>query len=122
MTSDGLGRLPEYQFFRVGTQFSCEVKIPTCDTTFGSKTQGFRSQKLAQQNASKQAVRWLIENGHLKEDGHPACKNRRSEHHPATLQKPTAVVVEVMSSPTTVTTFGKQVNGHFVPFREIRRC
>jgi hypothetical protein len=86
----------------MGLQFSCEVRIPTRETPFGSRTTAFRSQKLAQHNAAKKAVQWLRENGHFGDDGHLARKNQNTEH-------PTTIAND--DSLGSGTTYGQQVHG-----------
>ncbi|KAF2429435.1 hypothetical protein EJ08DRAFT_279005 [Tothia fuscella] len=78
MNHDGVS-CPTYDFYMLDLQFACEVTIPDHDGPFGSQTQPFRSQKLAQANAAREAVLWLRQKGLLNDDDRPA-KRRKSEN------------------------------------------
>jgi hypothetical protein len=109
--TNGPGSIPQYQYFAVGLQFSCEVTIPIHDTPFGSKTVPFRSQKLARDNAAKEAVQWLKENGHLTGDERPAKK--RKLDHPTSTTPQISTEAGARDSPSSGASYGKQVSGKY---------
>jgi hypothetical protein len=109
VTSSGRASVADYQYLAVGLQFSCEVKIAIRESPFGSKTTTFRSKKLAQRNAAKEAVQWLKENGYINDDGRPVGKKRKTDH-PVTPEA-LATADADNDSPTPGLTYGKEVNG-----------
>ena len=68
---------PKYQTFALGLQFSVVLTFSLYpDHAFGSKTTPFASKKDAQTAAAKEAVLFLINQGHLDENGRPAKKRK----------------------------------------------
>ena len=53
---------PDFQEFRIGTQYSCELTLPShAGIIFGSRTRALPSKKAARNAAARDAVVWLRE-------------------------------------------------------------
>jgi hypothetical protein len=73
---------PIYEDFQETTTrqslWSSELTIPQRAELFGCRDLPFGSKKLARQNAAREAVLWLREQGHLSADGTPKKKQKRN--------------------------------------------
>ncbi|MCJ1225681.1 hypothetical protein MMC12_002330 [Toensbergia leucococca] len=70
-------RGPVYTEYAVGTSYACECAIDARPTApFGSKTQPFSTKKAARTHAAKEAMHWLIQNGHTNPDGSARARKK----------------------------------------------
>lgn len=66
-----------YNDYAIGLVFACECVIPSRpDHPFGSKTETFPSKKAARSNSAKDAVEYLISEGHLNPDGSTKARKK----------------------------------------------
>ncbi|MCJ1374063.1 hypothetical protein MMC20_005293, partial [Loxospora ochrophaea] len=62
---------PFFTDFALGSSFACECSLPSYRPTapFGNRSKPFPNKKAAKTNAAREAVSWLIQQGHLEPDG-----------------------------------------------------
>jgi len=60
------------------TNFSSEVSIPNHKTPFGDKSILFGNKKAAKSNAAREAVQFLIQEGHLEANGSLKKKKKKA--------------------------------------------
>ncbi|MCJ1266273.1 hypothetical protein MMC22_006156 [Lobaria immixta] len=67
---------PVFTEYAVGGGFGCTCTIPLSPDPFGSASEFFSSKKAARNNAAKEAMKYLIDQGHVNPDGSVKAKKK----------------------------------------------